>query len=79
MVVVALILLHPLVPKPESTVGPAEWMQAAVLDVMVHCILPMDLLVVQTMDRPVRGQLQEPKSTALQPPSVEDWAMSVLA
>ena len=51
VVVVALILLPPLVPKPESTVGPAEWMQLAVLDAMVHCILPMDLLVSQTMDR----------------------------
>ena len=58
--VVALILIPLLVPKPESTVGPAEWMQLAVLDVMVHCILPMDLLVSQTMDRPLWGQLQEP-------------------
>ena len=84
MVVALLLILLP-IPKPESTGWQAEWMQPlacrTVLDAMVHCTLPRDLLVVQTMGLLVRGQLQVPKSTALQLPSVEDWhrPLSVLA
>ena len=82
MVVVALLLILLLIPQPESTGGQAEWMRhLAVLDAMVHCTLPRDLLVVQTMGLLVLVQLQVPKSTALQLPSVEDWhrPLSVLA